>query len=1064
MDDPSASMLVVANANPFLDFNGGSLLTIDASGLPQSGNTVLMHDLAAQGFVGSMALPSFAGGMAVVEEVGLAAVSVRYSEGADDLEQNDNLWLVDLGDSTAPVLAKLSEEGTGQILVEADPLAVAYDALSGMAFVANVTSGSVSVVDLLANPVTLVDAVSRAQFENKSFEDQDDSGSQVSIADLDVNTVSLFPHDEWTLGFVEGHFRLWFAGEQGVSHMRSAGQDQWEDSALGVELTHLDTDGAWGPVLDPQFWAGLGGVRMAMADSTSGNLVAATAGASLGVWSYEAAPLLKGRAVEWDAELGGPMPFFNGGVDFLFYDGQNEAGESAIGFAVSEDGLSFSRANGGQAVVLPGAGTHDSVGVADPVVLFDAQGDTWRMYYSAWNGSDWSIGHATSADLLTWTADESPVFEQAAAPVVVYSNGQFRMWASRWTGTEWALVSANSTNGYAWADNGIVADLGEQNDFDNPPGVGLQAALDASWSIEGAVRGMAGVSFQSGETHSEASVGWSIFLSAGAVVGTDNLENGVNGIMAGSWLVDEDWAFGTWTDSNGVNRIGQIADPLNGGSDAEVVLEGQSGAFDADGVSHPVVYATDTGWAMLYAGQSDGLTTIGLATSSDGITWIANHQPLLQSEQEWNALRIHPGSVEQHADGTYTLWYTGSDGGNERIGQAVSSNGLTWAFVDGPKDPWVFEEGAPGSFDDTAVADPYVLGIDGITHLWYSAFDGSLWRIGYAFSEDSGLTWTRPAGAASQETRAVVAGVSGEFDQLSARNPVVVQTDSGFQMLYTGQDAAVNRVGFAQSKDPAVWYRDPALPTTGDTVHFDTLPGDKGGRESISLSQTIAGFSTSGLGVTASHVDSERGFLYLSSAASAYIYVIDIRDDSTEDWSDNLYEIEAILVASIVPGAIGFRAMVAPIGSPYLYAVNDDPESVMLFNLDEVLDDNLGQVHLEAVVGGIPVPRAGEKDVGQDTLASVGPSNLVFHDDRLYVANFNANSLSVIDLRLGVHGTLVHEVLNIGENPHAMALSPDGTLLAVASLVGATNGKRAQSRIAFLNTETLEIVGWIANE
>jgi predicted GH43/DUF377 family glycosyl hydrolase/DNA-binding beta-propeller fold protein YncE len=1064
IDDPSASVLVVANANPFQDFTGGSVLSIDAAGLPQGGETVRMHELAAQGFAGALDLPSFAGGMAVVEELGVAAISVRYSEGADDLDQDDNLWLVDLRDPTRPALAELAEAGAAQVLVEADPLAVSYDPLSGMAFVANISSGSVSVVDMLADPVAVIDAVAKARFENRSFVDQDASGSQVSIADLDVGEVSLLSHDEWTLHFVEGQFRLWTADEEGISHRISAGQDQWKDSALGVELTHLDTDGAWGPVVDPQLWSGLGGVRMAMADSVSGDLVAATAGASLGVWSYEAAPLLRGRSGEWDAQLGGPMPFFNNGVDFVFYDGHSESGESGIGFAVSEDGLNYIRANNGDPVLDAGAGAHDSDSIADPTVLFDAQADTWRMFYSAWNGSDWSIGHATSPDLLNWTADLSPVFEQAAAPVVVYSNGQFRMWASRWTGTEWALVSAISTDGYDWDDLGIVAELSAQTDLTQAPGPGLQVALDAAWSIEGEVRGMAGVSFQSGETHNEFTVGWSLFLSAGAVVDTDDLDRGVNGVMANSWIVQEDWVFGTWTDINGVNRIGQISDPLNGGSSAAVVLEGESGAFDADGVSHPVVYAVDSGWAMLYAGQSDGLTAIGLATSTDGIIWSTDHQPALVSDQEWSALRVQPGSVVANTDGSYTLWFTGSDGGTERIGRAVSSNGLTWAFVEGPKDPWIFEEGAPGAFDDTAVADPFVLKIDDTTHLWYSAFDGNQWQIGYAYSKNSGTTWVRPVGSASAETRAVVSGVSGQFDQLSARNPVVVQGENGFQMLYTGLDAAVNRVGLAQAQDPAIWYRDPAVPTSGDTVHFDSLPGDEGDRDSISLSQTIAGFTTSGLGITASHVDTERGFLYLSSAASAYIYVVDIRDDSTSEWSDNLYEIEAILVASIVPGAIGFRAMVAPAGSPYLYAVNDDPESVMLFNLDQVLDDNLGQVHLEAVVGGLPMPRGGEKDVGADTLASVGPSNLLVQGDRLFVANFNANSISVVDLSLGVHGTLVHEVLNIGENPHAMVLSPDGSLLAVASLVGAVDEKRSQSRIALLNTDTLEIVGWIANE
>lgn len=1063
-NDPNASMLVVANANPFLDFTGGSILSIDADGLPNDGSTVLMHELVEQGFAGAMVLPSFAGGMAVIDDLALAAVSIRYSEGAEDLEQDDSLWLVDLSDPVQPSLAKLSEEGTGQVLVEADPMAVAFDKLSGMAFVANVTSMSLSVVDMLADPIALVDAVPEATFEGEIFVDHDNSGSHVTIADLDAATFEIFPHDEWMLRFVEGQFRLWVPSAAGIFHMRSSGQDEWVESALGIELTHEDTNGAWGPVVDPQLWFGLGGLRMAMADSESGDLVAATAGSNLGTWGYEASYLLRGRAGEWDAQLSGPMPFSNGGLDFLFYDGLSEDGALAIGFAVSEDGYDFTRANGAEAVVSAGTGEHDSVGVADPVVLYDDQADIWRMYYSAWNGSAWSIGHAFSSDLLTWVPDSEAVFEQAAAPAVVYSNGQFRMWATRWNGLVWELVSATSVDGTQWEDLGVVAGLGDQADFESPPGVGLQSALDTSWSIEGEVRGMAGVSFQSGVTHNETSVGWSIFLSAGALIGTEDLDQGVNGLRAGSWIVSEDLVYGTWLDSDGVSRIGSLSDPLAGGTDAKVLLEGQAGSFDAEGVSDPVVFETQGGWAMLYAGKSEGITAIGLATSIDGANWEADHNAILEPDQEWNALSIQPGSVIGHEDGSFTLWYTGSDGGLERIGQAVSSNGLTWSLVDGPKDPWIFEEGAPGSFDDTAVADPQVLVIDGRSHLWYSAFDGDTWAIGYAFSDNDGTSWSRPVGPASEETRAVLSGVTGNFDQNSVRYPVVVEAENGFQMLYTGQDAAIDRVGLAEGTDAGRWYRNPSSPTSGDTVYFDTIPGDDGERKSIALSQTVAGFTTSGLGITASYVDEERGFLYLSSVASAYIYVIDIRDDSTEDWKDNLYEMEAILVASIVPGGTGFRAMVVPAGSSYLYAVNDDPESVMVFNLDQVLDDNLGEVHPEAVMGWLPAPRAGEKDVGTDTLASVGPSNLVVRGDRLFVANFNANSVSVYDLSLGVHGALTHEILDIGENPHAMSLSPDGSLLAVASIVGKVNGKRSQSRIALLNTDTLEIVGWIANE
>ena len=45
-----------------------------------------------------------------------------------------------------------------------------------------------------------------------------------------------------------------------------------------------------------------------------------------------------------------------------------------------------------------------------------------------------------------------------------------------------------------------------------------------------------------------------------------------------------------------------------------------------------------------------------------------------------------------------------------------------------------------------------------------------------------------------------------------------------------------------------------------------------------------------------------------------------------------------------------------------------------------------------------------------------------------------------------------------------MALSPDGSLLAVASFVGRLSGDRVGSQIALIDTTTLEIVGWLSND
>jgi hypothetical protein len=84
--------------------------------------------------------------------------------------------------------------------------------------------------------------------------------------------------------------------------------------------------------------------------------------------------------------------------------------------------------------------------------------------------------------------------------------------------------------------------------------------------------------------------------------------------------------------------------------------------------------------------------------------------------------------------------------------------------------------------------------------------------------------------------------------------------------------------------------------------------------------------------------------------------------------------------------------------------------------------------------------------------------------DYLFVTNFNANTVGVYDIRQGVYGRQVAEIEGVGENPHSLAVSPDGSQLAVGAIVGDTVGLRASPLITIIDTKTLEVVAWIANE
>ena len=82
-------------------------------------------------------------------------------------------------------------------------------------------------------------------------------------------------------------------------------------------------------------------------------------------------------------------------------------------------------------------------------------------------------------------------------------------------------------------------------------------------------------------------------------------------------------------------------------------------------------------------------------------------------------------------DGRTWLYYTGFDGARDRVGLAVSEDGIHFT-----KHGVVVPLGASGDFDNVYAYRPAVVVRDGRTWLYYSGYDGAKARIGLAVSED----------------------------------------------------------------------------------------------------------------------------------------------------------------------------------------------------------------------------------------------------------------------------------------------------------------------------------------
>ena len=1059
-------VLLVTNSNPYQVFDNGSLLSIpwSAVDLGTSRNPVMDIDSEA------LELPSFAAGLARSGDLGL--VTLRLSEDARTREDHDDVLLIDLSNLPSLSFSDRGTNGGHTVTVGADPVDVVVDAINDRAFVANRTDHSISILDLGGEEVEVVIPWSEYALSSAEFIDGDDSGSRASLANLDAIDSTLIPDDLWSLTWIAGTWRLWLPSEAGIFRTQTTGDGLWHESGMGIELEVENAAGLIDSITDPDWFAG----RMLYADG--GDLHSAITGSWLGDWSYESFELLQGRAEKWDESLSGPAMVVSDDGLWLFFDGTDGLSRS-IGTAYSEDGYTFTRQD--QPVLEP-MWDHELAGIADPALVFDSEIDLWRMFYSAFDGENWTIGHATSPDLIVWESDEAPLLSldggDIAAPVLSRSVGEWHLWASARSDGEWNVIEAHSNDGQNWSLGPLLFAHDESVAYDDePPGVALDADPDDSLRVEGENWGLLRYTAEPGVAFLSVDHGWAGTPVAGFELDLGDAGNpSAGGITVDCVLPDENLAYLTIESSGGIERIGIATIEEDGRLAPEdgFVLQGSSG-FHQGGVSSPVVFDDGDQFRMYFAGMNGGLQQIGTATSVDGLNWTIADSPVLTPEFEWESAGMIPGSIERLDDGQIRLWYSASNGEDWRISSATRNENGTFAR-DAASDDWIFESGALGEWDDTGVRDPWVVpglnedGNSGI-YLFYAGYDGELWRGGVAFRPDGG-DFERTVSERTGSTRAVLSLTGGMFHPDGIRRPIMVQDEQGWHGWFSGILNEQSRVGTMKGPHPTQLHKTPRRPSLGDALRFTTERGDPE-IEAIPLDTEISELSLTGLGLIALHVDEQRGLMYALTKHQPWIVAIDIRDDSNADegFSDlNTLDIEAVIRVQASSGGAGFRQVLEIDGM--LYGLNDDPDSIFVLDLSELNEDQdaFAEILYDTQVGGLTAARDLTSDEGLENTTSMGPGQMALHADgrRLLVTNFNDNSVSVYDLSLGTHGQLIQTISLIGENPYAIAIH--GDYAVVGNFYGETDSRNVtQSTLAVidLNEESatyLEVLTWIVND
>lgn len=229
-----------------------------------------------------------------------------------------------------------------------------------------------------------------------------------------------------------------------------------------------------------------------------------------------------------------------------------------------------------------------------------------------------------------------------------------------------------------------------------------------------------------------------------------------------------------------------------------------SGSWDDLSVWAPAVVWKDNLYRMWYCGgRNDQYIRIGLATSSDGVSWARyGTSPVLDvGPSGWDSFQVNSPSVV--FDGSkYCMWYSGNNGYG--LGLATSSDGVSWTKYSGNP---VFSGGRYVSviFDGS------------IYKMWYEGYD---YTIRYATSSD-GISWTEYSG-----NPVLTPGPSGSWDGMYVSAPSVVFDGSQYIMSYTGYHDSIfsRKIGLAYSPDGITWSKDPNNPVidVGTTGAWDS--------------------------------------------------------------------------------------------------------------------------------------------------------------------------------------------------------------------------------------------------
>jgi len=232
------------------------------------------------------------------------------------------------------------------------------------------------------------------------------------------------------------------------------------------------------------------------------------------------------------------------------------------------------------------------------------------------------------------------------------------------------------------------------------------------------------------------------------------------------------------------------------------ILIGPASTGWEDDVNRPSVIKEGGLYRMWYTGQAHGHSSIGYATSADGLHWQRLGEPVLRPDQPWEKVAVMCPSVLWDARAReFRMWYSGGEQYEpDAIGYATSPDGIHWKKHDGP----IFQADPANRWEQYKVTACQVLVWQGWHYMFYIGFrDIDHAQIGLARSRDGVTHWER------LPSNPIISPMVAGWDADACYKPFAVY-DSGAKrwlLWYNGRHGGLEQIGLATRPGPSLGFQ-----------------------------------------------------------------------------------------------------------------------------------------------------------------------------------------------------------------------------------------------------------------